>query len=210
MCDAANADTSTETDERRPRKRLPLRFLTLAEIVGVVAVVVAVLGYWDSHRERTQEAREKALAARERQVEARANTLKQAFLMTGAPEGSGDRIRLSSLRDEQVIQTQTIWFPKDIRAASVETTGNPRLEVSWIEDGLRKARTKEGRVPVGVLTVFIEDGQTKTDRAVYQVGYSLHARTLRKAKVELDGLSLARRGVTGDLQAAADNLWTAR
>ncbi|MBR7619508.1 hypothetical protein JKL49_08930 [Phenylobacterium sp. 20VBR1] len=193
-----------------PRKRLPLRFLTLAEIVGVVAVVVAVLGYWDSHRERTQEAREKALAARERQVEARANTLKQAFLMTGAPEGSGDRIRLSSLRDEQVIQTQTIWFPKDIRAASVETTGNPRLEVSWIEDGLRKARTKEGRVPVGVLTVFIEDGQTKTDRAVYQVGYSLHARTLRKAKVELDGLSLARRGVTGDLQAAADNLWTAR
>ena len=45
-----------------PRKRLPLRWLSLAEIVGVVAVVVAVLGYWDSHRERTQEAREKALA----------------------------------------------------------------------------------------------------------------------------------------------------
>ncbi len=196
--------------DETPKKRLPLRFLTLAEIVGVVAVVVAVLGYWDSHRERTQEAREKALAARERQVEARANTLKQAFLMTGAPEGSGDRIRLSSLRDEQVIQTQTIWFPKDIRAESVATTGNPRLEVGWVEDGLRKAKTKEGRVPVGVLTVFIEDGQTKTDRAVYQVGYSLHSRTLRKAKVELDGLSLARRGVTGDLQAAADNLWAAR
>lgn len=193
-----------------PRKRLPLRFLTLAEIVGVVAVVVAVLGYWDSHRERTQEAREKTLAARERQVEARANALKQAFLMTGAPEGSGDRIRLSSLREEQVIQTQTIWFPKDIRGPSVETTGNPRLEVGWVEDGLRKARTKEGRLPVGVLTVFIEDGQTKTDRAVYQLGYSLHGRTLRKDKVELDGLSLARRGVTGDLQAAADNLWAAR
>jgi hypothetical protein len=89
-------------------------------------------------------------------------------------------------------------------------TGNPRLEVGWVEEGLRKAKTKEGRVPVGVLTVFIEDGQTKTDRAVYQVGYSLHSRTLRKAKVELDGLSLARRGVTGDLQAAADTLWAAR
>ena len=193
-----------------PRKRLPLRWLSLAEIVGVVAVVVAVLGYWDSHRERTQEAREKALAARERQVEARANALRQSFLMTGTLEGSGDRIRLSSQRPEQVIQTQTIWFPKAIRDAPVETTGNPRLEVGWVEDGLRKAKTESGRVPVGVLTVFIEDGLTKTDRAVYQVGYSLHPRTLRKAEVDLDGLSLARRGVTGDLQAAADNLWAAR
>ena len=187
------------------KKRLPLRWLSLAEIVGVVAVVVAVLGYWDSHRERTQEAREKALAARERQVEARANAMKQAFPMTGAPEGSGDRIRLASLRPEQVIQTQTIWFPREIRGSSIETTGNPRLEVGWVEDGLRKAKLKEGRVPVGVLTVFIEDGLTKTDRAVYQVGYSL-----RKAEVDLDGLSLARRGVTGDLQAAADTLWAAR
>ena len=193
-----------------PRKRLPLRWLSLAEIVGVVAVVVAVLGYWDSHRERTQEAREKALAARERQVEARANALRQSFLMTGTLEGSGDRIRLSSQRPEQVIQTQTIWFPKAVRAAPVETTGNPRLEVGWVEDGLRKAKTESGRVPVGVLTVFIEDGLTKTDRAVYQVGYSLHPRTLRKAEVDLDGLSLARRGVTGDLQGAADNLWAAR
>lgn len=202
---------STETIlSDSPRKRLPLRWLSLAEIVGVVAVVVAVLGYWDSHRERTQESREKALAARERQVEARANALKQSFLMTGTLEGSGDRIRLASQRPEQVIQTQTIWFPKEVRAASVETTGNPRLEVGWVEDGLRKGKTKEGRVPVGVLTVFIEDGLTKTDRAVYQVGYSLHGRTLRKDEVDLDGLSLARRDVTGDLQAAADNLWAAR
>ena len=202
---------STETIlSDSPRKRLPLRWLSLAEIVGVVAVVVAVLGYWDSHRERTQESREKALAARERQVEARANALKQSFLMTGTLEGSGDRIRLASQRPEQVIQTQTIWFPKAVRGESVETTGNPRLEVGWVEDGLRKTKTKTGRVPVGVLTVFIEDGLTKTDRAVYQVGYSLHPRTLRKDEVDLDGLSLARRGVTGDLQATADTLWAAR
>ncbi|MES2343383.1 MAG: hypothetical protein V4597_17075 [Pseudomonadota bacterium] len=193
-----------------PRKRLPLRWLSLAEIVGVVAVVVAVLGYWDSHRERTQEARERALAARERQVEVRAAALKQTFLMTGAAESSGERIRLSSLRPEQVIQTQSVWFPKAIRADSLETTGNPRLEAGWIEDGLRKAKTKTGRVPVGVLTVFFEDGQTKTDRAVYWVGYSLHPRTLRGDRLELEGLSLARRGVAGDLQAAADNLWAAR
>lgn len=202
--------TETRLSDAPRKKRLPLRWLSLAEIVGVVAVVVAVLGYWDSHRERTQESREKALAARERQVEARANALKQSFLMTGTLEGSGDRIRLASQRPEQVIQTQTIWFPAAIRATRVETTGNPRLEVGWVEEGLRKAKTSTGRVPVGVLTVFIEDGVTKTDRAVYQVGYSLHPRTLRKDEVDLDGLSLARRGVTGDLQAAADTLWAAR
>ena len=57
---------------------------------------------------------------------------------------------------------------------------------------------------------FIEDGQTKTDRSLYLLGYSLHPRMLRGAKVELEGLSLARRGVSGDLQAAADNLWSAK
>ena len=78
--------------------------------------------------------------------------------------------------------------------------------------GLRKhaGKAQTGRVPVGVLTVFIEDGQTKTDRAIYQLGYSIHRRTLRADKVELEGLSLAQRGVSGDLQAAAGNLWSAR
>jgi hypothetical protein len=61
-----------------------------------------------------------------------------------------------------------------------------------------------------VLTVFIEDGQTKTDRAIYQLGYSIHPRTLRADKVELEGLSLARRDVSSDLQVAVGSLWSAR
>lgn len=195
-----------------PRKRLPIRWLTLAEIVGLAALVIAGLGYLDAHRERTQEERTRAEAARERQTEARANALRQSFLMSGTPDKAGEHIRLSAVHPDQLIQTQTVWFPAAVRADSVETTGNPRLEAAWIEAGLRKAagKVKTGRVPVGVLTVFIEDGQTKTDHAVYWLGYSLHPRTLRPDKVELEGLSLARRGVAGDLQAAADNLWASR
>ena len=195
-----------------PRKRLPIRWLTLAEIVGLAALIIAGLGYLDAHRERTQEERLRAEAARERQTEASANARRQSFVMTGAPDKAGERVRLSAAHPDQLIQTQTVWFPAAIRADSVETTGNPRLEAGWIEAGLKKAagRSKSGRVPVGVLTVFIEDGQTKTDRAVYWLGYSLHARTLRPDRLELEGLSLARRGVAGDLQAAADNLWSAR
>jgi hypothetical protein len=198
--------------EETPPKRLPIRWLTLAEIVAVAALVITGLSFWDSHRERVRDERDRSAAASEKQAEAKAAALKQTFVMTGAREDGGAKVVLASVNEGQVIQTQTVWFPAQIRSDSVETTGNPRLEAGWIESGLRKhaGKDKTGRVPVGVLTVFIEDGQTKTDRAVYQLGYSIHSRTLRADKVELEGLSVARRDVSGDLQAAAGNLWSAR
>ena len=207
------------SDAPRPRRRLPLRWLTLAELVGLVAVVIAGLGYWDSHRERTSEARERATAERERKAEeqakVRAGALKQTFLMTATPQGSGDWLRMSSVHPEQVIQTQSLTFPTEVRADAIETTGNPRVEAGWLEAGLakvEKARGRggkeiRGRLPVGVVTVYIEDGQTKTDRALYLLGFSLHPRVLRPDRVELEGLSLVRRGVGEDVQAAVDGIW---
>lgn len=206
--------------EAPPRKkRLPLRWLTLAEVVGLVAVVIAGLGYWDSHRERSLEERERAAAQRERKAEERAQAhagaLKQTFLMTAAPQGAGDWLRLTSVHSEQVIQTQSLTFPTDVRADEVETTGNPRIEAGWFDAGLARALKARGRggkevqdrVPVGIVTVYIEDGQTKTDRALYLVGYSLHPRVLRAGRVELEGLSLVRRGVGEDVRSAVDALW---
>jgi hypothetical protein len=198
------------------QKRLPLRWLTLAEIVGVAALVVAGLGYWDSHRQRVleqnevaQAARDRAAAAREHEAELKAGALKLTFLMTGSPNGSGDQLHLTAAHGEQVIQTQTLWFPTVIRADSVETTGNPRIEADWVADGLRKrgGKATSGRIPVAMQTTFIEDGQTKTDRAVYMVGYRLHPRLVGAPRVELEGLSLSRRDVQGDLQTAADQQW---
>ena len=133
--------------------------------------------------------------------------------MTGTPEGSGERLRLASVHPEQVIQTQSATFPSEIRGDAAETTGNPRIEAGWIEDGLSKAahlrgtKKPHGRLPVGIVTTFIEDGQTKSDRSLYMVGYSLHPRVLRSDKVEMEGLSLVRRGVGEDVQAAIDGLW---
>ena len=157
------------------KKRLPLRWLTLAEVVGLVAVTIAGLGYWDSHRERTIEERVRSAAERERkaeqQAQARAGALKQTFLMTAAAQDAGDWLRLTSVHPEQVIQTQSLTFPSDVRADEVETTGNPRIEAGWFNAGLAKALKARGRggkeiqdrVPVGIVTVYIEDGQTKTD-----------------------------------------------
>ena len=201
-----------------PRKRLPIRWLSLAELVGVAALLIAGLGYWDSHRDRSQQAQDRAAEARDRaaalaehQAELKVQAAKPSFLMTGAVEGSGAKVRLTSIHSDQVIQTQTLYFPTLIHADSVETTGNPRIEAAWL-DGLSRAagKAKSGRVPIGVQTVFIEDGQSKTDRAVYKIGYTLRPRLIGGPKVELDGLSLAGRNVVGDLQAAANGMWFTR
>jgi hypothetical protein len=198
------------------QKRLPLRWLTLAEIVGVAALVVAGLGYWDSHRQRVLEQtelaqadRDRAAAAREHAAELKAGALRLTFLMTGSPNGSGDQLHLAAAHGEQVIQTQTLWFPTVIRADKVETTGNPRIEAAWIADGVRRlgGKTDHGRIPVALLTTFIEDGQTRSDQAVYLMGYRLHPRLLGGPRLELEGLSLARRDVQGDPQTAADQQW---
>ena len=184
------------------RKRLPFRWLTLGEIVGVLAVIIAALGLWENHREHVE-------AAKEHQAEIAAGALKDTFLMTGALNRDGDVVRLTAVHPDQVIQTQTVWFPAAVRGDSVETTGNPRLEAGWIADGVRKAagKAKQGRVPVGVQTVYIEDGETRTDNAVYDLAYSLHPRFLRGDRLQFEGLSFARRGVGGSLQTAVNGLW---
>lgn len=210
------------TSDREPlsKKRLPVRWLTLAEIVGVAALVLAGLGYWDSHRERLQQDRERAQSEREharaeaeqgkaRAEQAQQEALRHSLLLTGTP--SGGELRLQTARSEQVIQTQTLWFPTEVRPDSVSTTGHPRIEAGWIEDRLRKAaKSEDHRVPVAIETSFIEDGQTRTDRAVYLIGFSLHGRLVGGPRVEFEGLSLARRGVSGDLQAAANGYWIGR
>lgn len=194
------------------KKRLPLRWLTLAEFVGIVAVAIAALGYWDSHKDRVQSEAERAAEARAHQAEAKAGAARLIFLMTGTVQPGGELIRLAAVHGEQVIQTQSLSFPGEVHGP-VETTGNPRIEAGWLEGGVEKAlkahgaKATHGRVPVGVVTDYIEDGQTKTDRAIYLVGYTLHPRVLRSAKVELEGLSLLRRGVGEDVQKAVDAAW---
>ena len=206
--------------EPPPKKRPPLRMLSLAEIVGVAALVIAGLGYWDSHRERVQQDQERAKAeaaqrradAERGKVQAQAaqqEAAKHALLLIGAP--ANGELRLQPTRPEQVIQTQVLWFPSNVRVDSVSTTGNPRIEAGWIEDKLRRAATAaDHQVPVAIETTFIEDGQTRTDRSLYMIGFSLRGRLVGGPKVVFEGLSLASHGVSGGLQAAANDLWINR
>ena len=93
----------------------------------------------------------------------------------------------------------------------------PQIDRGWFEGGLKKAleagpgsKTGEGTLPVGVITRYVEDGEERTDRSLYRVGYAVKDGGLFQGrKVVLLGLSLGRRAVDGDLQAAVDKAWTA-
>jgi hypothetical protein len=184
-------------------------WIRISEVVGVAAVIIAILNFWDNHTERRLA--EKAQAVADQRAAAA-----PAFVLVGTADADGGRIRLSPVHPDQPIQSQVFFFPADIRDKPVETTGAARIEASWIDSGLRKAAGKSGgdggdlRLPVGVSTTYLADGDTRTDNAVYDIGYRLEHRFLRPDRVVLEGLSSVRRGVRGDLRAASEQLYRSR
>jgi hypothetical protein len=176
----------------------------LGEIVGLLALLVAGLSLWDSHQERVRADRDRAAAVRQSAAAA-------IFLLRGEAEADGARLRLAPVRADQVIQSQLLVFPTSVRAGAIGTTGDARIEAAWIADGARRAARKAGdgaggdlRLPVGIATSLLADGQVVSDQSIYWIGYRLKSRLLLPAKVELEGLSLARRSVGGDLRARLD------
>ncbi len=182
-----------ETEQARTRRR----WITLGEIVGILALVISGLSYWDAHQDRVAP---KAVAA----APAKAVPL----VLTGTLDAARDRIDLHPATSAQVIQTQSVRFPSAVRADPVDTTGNARIEAAWFESGLRtalkgaKLHAGRHRLAVGIETTYTDGDATRTDRAVYDIGYSLHTRLLRPDAVAIEGVSLVRR--TGDLAAAVD------
>lgn len=184
-----------ETEQARARRR----WITLGEVVGILALVVSGLSYWDAHQERIVATRVAPPGA------PRAG----ALLLTGTLAANGERIDLRPAAAGQVVETQTIRFPTMVRGDAVDTTGNARIEAAWFESGLRaalkgrKIHSGRHRLAVGIETVYVAAGVTATDRAIYDLGYSLHTRLLRSDAVAIEGVSLVRRAA-GDLQAQVD------
>ena len=186
-----------ETEQARTRRR----WITLSEVVGIGALIIAGLSYWDAHQERV--AAPKAAAA------AAASARPVPLVLTGTLDATRDRVDLKPAAGGQVIATQTVRFPTAVRGDAVDTTGNARIEAAWFETGLRtalkgaKLHAGRHRLAVGIETTYTDGDTTRTDRAVYDLGYSLHGRMLRPDAVAIEGVGLVRR-TGGDLQAAVD------
>ncbi len=190
-----------------PARKRGRFWLNVGEAAAVLAVIIAALSYWDAHREH---------ALSEKQIDAQARA-RQAFVIKGAADAGGRKIVLEAVTPTQVIQSQRYVFPNAILDHAMEVTAaRPQIDVGWITTGLDRALDAahakgdgEATLPVGVITTYVEDGETRADRSLYQIGYAYRSRFLMGRQIALQGISLVRRGVAGDLQGVADRRWAA-
>jgi hypothetical protein len=204
----------TEDAAKAESKAQGRRFwLTVGEVVAVLGLGLAGLNYWDGHRDHQQALRQEAAKA---QAQSRS-----VFVMRGHADKDGERVLLEPTDAAQVVQTQRYLFPAPVLDHGKQISSG-RLEIDrvWFEDGLKsalKAARKSGAelpkgeatLPVGVITTYVENGETRTDQSLYQVAYAAEPGLLRTVKLKLLGATLLRRGVKGDVQAAVDAAWRA-
>lgn len=185
------------------------RWITLGEVLTVIAVAISGLTLWNSWSERNDDAASRAADASH--ASSRAATL----VLTATRSGDHELI-LKPTGSEQSVQSQTIAFPTALGASPAETTGEPRIEAGWFEHALKNARGKAGlpddsrgdeRLPVAITTRFLVDGDAHEDVAIYDIGYTITGHWLTGHSLALRGLSLVSRVKHGNPQAALNSRW---
>ena len=192
------------------------RWASVGELVGVAALIIAALGYWDAHRERHAAGVEKAAAAtRERR--------RESLVLTAAVRDDGARLTLTPLQPGQAVQSQRYVFPTAVLDHPMEVVAaQPQIDRDWIAAGLAhalqvaaeargaKLEGGEGAVPVAILSSYIEDGESHNDVSLYRVGFRFTPGGLFGGRrLVLQGVSLVRHGVAADPRAAVDASWRA-
>lgn len=185
------------------------RWITLAEVLTVIAVAISGLTLWNSWSERRDSEASKNAEAQ------RASSRAATLVLTATSAGKGELV-LKPGAEDQTVQSQTVTFPKSLGVAPAETTGEPRIEASWFEGALVKARSHAGlpddsrgdeRLPVAITTSFLVDGEPHVDVAIYDIGYTIAGRWLSGHTVTLRGLSLVSRVKSRNAGASLDARW---
>jgi len=200
--------------ERSRTLRISIRIGETVAVLGLLfGIATFMVGRSDRAREEAQQRTEKAEAE---QVQARASTL----VLKGEADGEGTRILLTPADPEQVIQTQRYTFPRAVREATRQiSAGQPQIDRAWIADGLKREERAlrqagvepprgDRKVPVAIDTTYVHDGETRTDRGLYRVGYRFDAGLLGRSEMVLLGVSRIGRAGAGELQPQVDRLWT--
>ncbi|HEY9554915.1 hypothetical protein [Allosphingosinicella sp.] len=191
------------------------RWITLGEIVAVAALIISGLTFWNSYSERTaseaERAAEKAAAA---EAEQDAAERSQTLLLRAHVIGGGTSLALAPADSGQVIQSQTLIFPKALGVGSIEAVIEPRIEARWIDEAVEEMDRSGSaggdlRLPVAITTRFVSDGETYSDTTLYDVGYRLDNGIL-DTDVELIGLSRIERTQPSAAQARLDAIWKSR
>ena len=185
------------------------RWITLGEVLAVLAVLISGLTLWNSWSERRDNQIAKSSDAE------RASSQAATLVLTAADSGKSV-LALKPASDAQSVQSQKILFPSALGAAPAQTTGEPRIEAAWFDHKLIKARELahlpdnsrgDERLPVAIVTRFLVDGAAHEDVALYDIGYTRFGKTLSGHDVSLRGLSLVARMKAGSAQAKLDSRW---
>jgi len=189
---APAAETPAERAEKAAIRR---RWIGLAELVGVAALLVSAVGLWLSWSDRQADQADKA------------KTSAEASLVTFTASGSGNTLNLND--DAHRIQEIAVTFPPSLGVDDQTGVSPPKIELAGLDKALRAVTDggpdkRSGRLPV-LVTATWWDGDTKrTDKAVYQVRWKTWGRLGRDRGVALEGASLAERGGS---PSRLDTLW---
>jgi hypothetical protein len=202
-----------ETQQEREAARIRRRWLTLGEIIAVLALIISALTLWNSYRERTN-------AEAEHAHETAQSAKKAATLVLKAtPDKDGRTLALMPHSDEQAIQDQTIYFPTKLGVSAAQTSSDARIEKRWFDGALIDARKAAGveaspgdaRMPVLIETHYLADGDPHIDRAIYEVGYVTSHSLIGGTDVHLRGLSRTGAAKSVDAgQKQIDAIWAGR
>ena len=203
----SNDETRSQAAEAAAIRR---RWITLGEILAVIAVLISGLTLWNSYSERSATEAERA-ADKEKEA------ARTQALVLRADEGR-KRMMLTALAPSQAVQSMSIAFPSPLGVDRIDGLVEPRIEAGWIKQAAKKAREAAGkdsespdsRMPVAITTRFVSEGQTYGDAGIYDVGYRREGSLLGGSEVDLLGLSLIERVPAKDAQARLDALWRER
>lgn len=194
---------SETPEEKREAAAIRRRWITLGEVLAVVAVLISAATLWNSYSERKSgEAERSAAAKKEERSEA-------ALVLRARAADDGRRLTLEPVDGDQVIQSQRLLFPSRLGVDAVETAGDARIEARWIADTLKKIEAERNtagdlRVPVAIVSRFSGKGDLHETAALYQIAYRREGHLLGGSSIRLRGLSLVGRTTAKSAQAAAD------
>ncbi len=183
-----------ETPAQRRR-----RWLTIGEIVGVLALVISAASLWDSHQQRVEDKAKLGTRA-----------AAKPLMLTSHAGDDGRLLTITSPNSDRVIQTQTIMFPAALGISKVDTVGSPRIEAGWFADALHRLAHepgKPGRLPVAIVTQYLDDGTPRADSAIYDIGYRWRSRLIGADVPAMEGMTLVSRG-DAKLVERLDTRWT--
>lgn len=188
-----SAETPAERAEKAAIRR---RWISLAEWVGIAALLISAAGLWMSWSDRKADQAERATESKEKSLVA----------FTASRSGS----HVLTLNDpDHRVQEIDVTFPPALGIDSQTGLTSPQIDANWFERALLKvtdkgADNREGRLPVLITATWWDGDTKKTDRAIYQVRWKTAGRLLGGRKLELEGASLGERGGS---PARLDALW---